>query len=530
MKLPPARANEPGIKDEAAGGNKVSAAEDRDDAALLARLAATEDDVARQEAWEKIVGRQRGALLSFARMMTSDEATAEDAVQEAFIELWRAVTVKKTEIENAKGWLFRLVGRKAMQNLKRRRRRRETTLDAVQPETAGKAAVEGGREEERRELQERLHGLVEKLPGKLRLPVMLHFGSGLTQMEIAETMGCRQSTVSARLNEALTRLRRGLDHAGYRGVPVAFPVLLGEVLTSLPPAPGGAAIVGGGEIGNVKTVGSEASRRAAAGAGVKGTAVAAKIVAGIAALAGLAAAAVWLEPAGSKNPSARSPVNSSTAGGELRAAAAKAPPPWRPLDNDRFTVPDVNKTGSWKAEKTPAGLRLTFTPKGKAPQELRSFCYLGHKNFTSSFELQGTVKYLGREKKFYFEPLVCLPNRFNSRGYKWTIPVEAAPIKFIIQAWMNDKGCRMTARLKDAAGTIYTVRGKDEWLPPPWTRKHEAGNYLWSRFAGMKECGFGFAAADAVCIENLQIRPLVRGALLPEYARTNSEAAADKAP
>lgn len=206
----------------------------RDDHALIAqlRVPGTPEHV-RQDVWETLVRRWQGRLFAFARNITRRETVAEDIVQETFLDLWRAITRKGVEIESLKGWLFRLVSRKAMKAIKKNRRDAQmatVTSDADQlPADPGQDA---GARSEKSEIREALHQLVTTLPDRLRIPILLHFGSGFTQVEVAEMVGCGQSTVSERLNDGLAKLKQGLTRVGYGSVPAALPAVLSETLTA----------------------------------------------------------------------------------------------------------------------------------------------------------------------------------------------------------------------------------------------------------------------------------------------------------
>ena len=89
---------------------------------------------------------------------------------------------------------------------------------------------------ERSEIKAALYHMVNGLPEALRLPVLLHYGSGFTQVEIAEMIGCGQATVSERLKRAFETLRTNLGRIGYASMPAALPLLLQDTFTTPPPS------------------------------------------------------------------------------------------------------------------------------------------------------------------------------------------------------------------------------------------------------------------------------------------------------
>lgn len=222
--------------------NQVAAApaeahvSDPADARLLARLADESASGAdRHAALEELVERWEGKLYAFVRSIMQDEPGSEDVVQDTFVVLWTSVARKQREITNLKSWLFKVASRKAMNAIRSRRSKPDMLGDSLE---AVEAPAPQTREAdvERREIKEALYHMVNGLPDALRLPVLLHYGSGFTQVEIAEMIGCRQTTVSERLKRALEKLRANLGRVGYGSMPAALPLLLQDTFSAPPPS------------------------------------------------------------------------------------------------------------------------------------------------------------------------------------------------------------------------------------------------------------------------------------------------------
>ena len=388
-------------------------------------------------------------------------------------------------------------------------------------------------ESERREAKEVLFGLVNALPDKLRIAVMLHFGSGFSQTEIAQMTGCRQSTISERMNEALEKLRQGLSRVGYSGFPAALPVLLGDTLTSPPASCLPAALPE-----SLWRIGKEVSRRLSAKAlAAKGAGSTAKAVM-VAAAVGLAGTVAVLSYTRTPQPApalsaeqraehAPAPLlaekKSESAPAEKRLSAAVLPlelPAWKPFTDEYLTVYPKNK-GLFKPEQHAEGMSVTFTPLGGKPQAFISYGYLGH-NFTASCELTGILEYLGDEEQFACHVGICLPNRLNFGSMAWSPEKSNAPLEFRIQVWFDEAGCRFIARMRDAQGKIYGTKLDDFVNKPPWVDakgekilSDKPSKPGWRQYEGMQECGFAFAFTDKVRISKLRFRPLVKEAELP---------------
>lgn len=123
---------------------------------------------------------------------------AEDIVQEAILEAYRQLPRFRGEA-SFDTWLYRIALYKALAVVRRANRRPTThedcqTHDADDTDTALAARA-----------------AVARLPTKLRLPVVLRFYEGLSGDEIAQLLGCKQSTVWTRVYRALARLRMELE-------------------------------------------------------------------------------------------------------------------------------------------------------------------------------------------------------------------------------------------------------------------------------------------------------------------------------
>jgi RNA polymerase sigma-70 factor (ECF subfamily) len=63
-------------------------------------------------------------------------------------------------------------------------------------------------------LRDRLQQELERLPVRLRVPVVMHDVEGFTHREIAESLGIPEGTSKARLSEGRARLREALAGIG----------------------------------------------------------------------------------------------------------------------------------------------------------------------------------------------------------------------------------------------------------------------------------------------------------------------------
>ena len=152
------------------------------DEALLSLVAASDDD-----ALAALYDRFGRVAYGLALRILRDETLAQDAVQEAFLGVWR----------NADRFL-------------RRGEPLERAPEPAAPTTAEDDASLGFR---RRLVQEAL----SQLPAEQREALELGYYGGLTQSELAERLDQPLGTIKSRMFTGLTRLRDLLDQAGLEG-------------------------------------------------------------------------------------------------------------------------------------------------------------------------------------------------------------------------------------------------------------------------------------------------------------------------
>ena len=173
----------------------------------LLSLVASSDDQALAELYDRFGRVAYGLALRFLR----DEALAQDAVQEAFLAIWRSADRFLAERAKASTWILTLVHRRSVDLVRREDRRRgeplESAVEPAAPETVEDEATLGF---ERRVVQEAL----SRLQPEQREALELGYYGGLTQSELAERLGLPLGTIKSRMFTGLSRLRELLAEAG----------------------------------------------------------------------------------------------------------------------------------------------------------------------------------------------------------------------------------------------------------------------------------------------------------------------------
>jgi RNA polymerase sigma factor (sigma-70 family) len=172
----------------------------------LVLLAARSEQSALAELYDRYGRPAYGLALRILR----DDTLAEDAVQEAFMSLWRTAPRFVPERGKASTWILTLVHRKAVDIVRREQVRRTDAL----AEDAGDQAQAADEEAWLRLQRERVQNALRQLPDQQREAIELAYYGGFTQSELAERLGQPLGTIKSRMFAGLARLRELLEEPG----------------------------------------------------------------------------------------------------------------------------------------------------------------------------------------------------------------------------------------------------------------------------------------------------------------------------
>ncbi len=144
-------------------------------------------------------------LLHYAARLTNEE-TAYDVVQEAFVSLWQ-MRASIDPDRSLRALLYTLVRNEAL-NERRTMRRREDRHAEYSPSTHPPSPAD---RLETQVLRDRFRQWIEDLPERQREAFRLSRFDDLTHEEIADVMGIATRTVTNHVTQALQTLRERLD-------------------------------------------------------------------------------------------------------------------------------------------------------------------------------------------------------------------------------------------------------------------------------------------------------------------------------
>ena len=151
-----------------------------------------------EPAFEALVRRYRRELFCYCRRLMPEAASAEDMVQQALLQAWRALKAG-AEVRDIRAWLYRIAHNLAVSAARRPR------LVALPAETRAPVASQTDASAE-------IHRAVGSLPEAHRVIVSLRHFTGMSHEEIAHTLAIPTGTVRSRLSRAYERLRPLLAH------------------------------------------------------------------------------------------------------------------------------------------------------------------------------------------------------------------------------------------------------------------------------------------------------------------------------
>ncbi|MGH2810626.1 MAG: sigma-70 family RNA polymerase sigma factor [Actinomycetota bacterium] len=172
-----------------------------DDRSLLAGIAKGD-----QLAFEMLYDRYSAAAFGVAWKICGSRSIAEDAVQEAFLSVWRRPGSFNPEKGSVAGYLFGAVHHKAVDAVRHEEsvRRRELAASVEQDEDSGEEPVENAWLALRRD---RVRSALDTLSDVQREALELAYFGGLTYREVAEKLGIPLGTAKTRLRDGIMRLR-----------------------------------------------------------------------------------------------------------------------------------------------------------------------------------------------------------------------------------------------------------------------------------------------------------------------------------
>lgn len=176
-------------------------------------------------AFNRLVVQYQELVFNVAYRIMNDPAVAEDVAQETFITAYQSL--KTFRGGSFKSWLMRVATNRCYDELRRRKRRPQTSLDEIMDENESFAFLRSptdGPEAHRQrvELALAIEHCLKELPDDQRIVTVLGDVEGYDYQEIATITHVSLGTVKSRLSRARAKLRDCLLAVGGELLPAAY--------------------------------------------------------------------------------------------------------------------------------------------------------------------------------------------------------------------------------------------------------------------------------------------------------------------
>lgn len=151
-------------------------------------------------AFERLVERFKVGVFSLCFQILRSREDAEEASQDAFVKAFRARESYDTE-RKVSPWLLRIASNAARDILRKRQVRLVVNTELLSAE-ADQLFDPAGQQGDSKLEGEEVHKALGELSEQYRTPLVLKYLHGLTNQEIADTMGMSLSSLKVRLSRA----------------------------------------------------------------------------------------------------------------------------------------------------------------------------------------------------------------------------------------------------------------------------------------------------------------------------------------
>ena len=172
----------------------------------LVRLAASGD----RDAFDALIAPRLDRLFRLALAITRSHADARDATQEACVKAWQALP-RLRDHRRVDAWLNQIVVNAARMAVRSRGRRQVREISRDDDTGAALREPSAPPEVERLPDTDAIRRAFERLDGKTRALLVLHYVEGTPLADIARSTGSPIGTVKWRLSNARKALERELE-------------------------------------------------------------------------------------------------------------------------------------------------------------------------------------------------------------------------------------------------------------------------------------------------------------------------------
>ena len=176
-------------------------------------------------AFNRLVVQYQELVFNVAYRIMSDSAVAEDVAQETFITAHQSL--RSFRGGSFKSWLMRIATNRCYDELRRRKRRPQSSLDEIMDENESFAFLRSPQDSpethrQRVELALAIESCLKELPDDQRMATVLSDVEGYDYQEIATITRVSLGTVKSRISRARAKLRDCLQTLSGELLPAAY--------------------------------------------------------------------------------------------------------------------------------------------------------------------------------------------------------------------------------------------------------------------------------------------------------------------
>ncbi|MEM7261696.1 MAG: sigma-70 family RNA polymerase sigma factor [Planctomycetota bacterium] len=165
------------------------------------------------DAFETLVRKYQDRTVWIARNFVPDVEMARDIAQEAFLRVYKSLD-RYDPAHRFYTWFYRIVVHLAIDALRRRKKITRWKLEATPLGQVDFLEPAGG-DLEKEETHTRVHRILQRVPPKYRMLLVLRDLEGFTSKEISDVAGWNHATVRWRLHRARQLFKDAWEAAGY---------------------------------------------------------------------------------------------------------------------------------------------------------------------------------------------------------------------------------------------------------------------------------------------------------------------------
>lgn len=159
-------------------------------------------------AFEQLMAAHESKMYAVALRMCGNREDAQDCLQEAMIRVYRAMSGFKGQ-SSFSTWVYRITMNSCLDELRRRKNRTATSLDAMlengfTPSDDSDTPEQSSLRSEQRRVLERA---IADLPEDMRSAIVLRDIQGLSYEEIAQALSANVGTIKSRISRGREKLR-----------------------------------------------------------------------------------------------------------------------------------------------------------------------------------------------------------------------------------------------------------------------------------------------------------------------------------